>query len=415
MLRHIKVKKNFKQIVDTPLVTGDTKAYEIVWDVGEEARGATLQIIAKRNDLSTICDTCKIGNDGIARYVLKNNMYAISGSMRLMLSVVSEESILTERVLCFNVMLGSDAATEPGEDVFPAFTKVVIEVEKLKKHEENRKNPHNVTKEQLGLGYIENAFSQIMTNKASGENELTLTDSNEYLKINSIGILGNSEQKGEPTLESPSEVVCVENPEITAEGISAKLNIKLYGIKNSDGTFIARDRIFAENGKMYIRREVKIVNKLSDFNFATVSHGEQTNLFRNTITCSSKSGTYGFCNRLPYSYVYNSQTATGIMASTNLMYLRLPANEFPDAQTVNAKIKEIFDSGETFEVYYAEKEPLTEEIKDTSLLEMTKLKGNITASVKANIEAGIEIGYNQKLNGVIEEIKNAIIAMGGEI
>ena len=58
MLRQIKVKKNFKQMVDTPLVTGDTKAYELIWDIGEEASGATLQIIAKRNDLSMICDTC---------------------------------------------------------------------------------------------------------------------------------------------------------------------------------------------------------------------------------------------------------------------------------------------------------------------------------------------------------------------
>ncbi len=415
MLRQIRVKKNFKQIVDTPLVTGDNRAYEIIWDIGEEAANATLQIIAKRNDLSMICDTCEISGGGVARYILKNNMYAISGSMKLMLSVISGESILTERVLCFSVMVGTGIMESNGEDGPPPFTKVADDVEKLKEHLNDRENPHNVTKEQLGLEYLENAFAGIMTNTASGEGYVSVTDGNEYLKINSIGVLGNCVQEEEPTLDNPVEIVCVENPEITVGGTTAKLNVKLYGIQNVDGEFIARDKIYAEGGKVYISRSISVLDKLSDFKFTLASSSAGTTLFKSNYSGASKSGTYGFCNRLSYGFIYAAENVTGVMVGSNMMYMRLPADEFPDAATVNNKIKEIFDNGGTFEVYYANKEPVITEIEDEGLLSMLELKGNISASVKSNIDAGIEIGYNQKLNGVIEEIKKAIVAMGGEV
>ena len=413
MLRQIKVKKNFRQIVDTPLVTGDTKAYEIVWEIGDKAKGATLQITAIRNDRTTVCDTCEI-TDGVARYILKNNMYGISGSMRLMLSVVADNSILTEKVLCFNVMVGCDLADLEGEDTLPAVTKLVLDVDKAKEHAESEENPHNVTKEQLGLGYVEKAFSQIMTNKVTGEEEVTLTDANEHLKISSVGVLGNCIQEEGAFLDNPKEVVCVENPEITVGGKTVKLNVKLYGIKNTDGEFLARDRIYAENGKMYLSREVEILDKPENFRFSKVSEMEETVLYKNTYNGTSKSGTYGFCNRLNYGYIYYTDTP-GIMVGTNMMYIRLPKTEFPDAATVNAKIAEIFAKGEKFAVYYASKDPKVTELDETSLIPVLENKGNVTATVKAEIPAGVEIGYSQKLTGVIEELRNAIIAMGGEI
>ena len=85
MKRIINVGTSYAQKIQTPLITSDTNAYELIWEVGN--LDGMFKITAKRADDETVFDYGTI-NEGIASYTLASDMYSKEGWLTLYLSIV---------------------------------------------------------------------------------------------------------------------------------------------------------------------------------------------------------------------------------------------------------------------------------------------------------------------------------------
>ncbi|MBQ2897863.1 MAG: hypothetical protein IJE46_06055, partial [Clostridia bacterium] len=111
MKRKIIPKQKFRTYATFPLVAGDARAYEIELDLGQNVTGAEFKAIAIRADGKVIEDLGAV-TDGIATYTLANSMYSVPGELTVRLQVLHNSSVLTDREIVFEVLEGTQNASQ---------------------------------------------------------------------------------------------------------------------------------------------------------------------------------------------------------------------------------------------------------------------------------------------------------------
>lgn len=104
MKRDIIVGKDFRTYVKSPLIADDTMAYNIVWDLGAPYDDSEFLITAFREDGQTVTDSGTIDKSGKAEYTLANNMYCVEGQTEIRLSILTNTTTLTDKILIFDVL-----------------------------------------------------------------------------------------------------------------------------------------------------------------------------------------------------------------------------------------------------------------------------------------------------------------------
>ena len=158
MKRKIIVGKEFVTYVKTPLIADDVQAYCIVWKIGNEAKGAGLLVNAKRSDGVTVTDFGTVDKDGVGEYVLAGNMYSVTGSLEIRLSVVSETTTLTEKMLVFDVIAGNGNESIESEDNVPLLTTVLAKTAEAVAKAENI--PQKVSQLENDCGFLSEVTSE---------------------------------------------------------------------------------------------------------------------------------------------------------------------------------------------------------------------------------------------------------------
>ena len=109
MVRNIYVGDNYSRKVVTPLITTDQNSYRIIWDT--KCKSGVFKITAVKSDNSAVFDFGELSDEGVATYVIANNMYDTEGPLKLFLAIVEEESVTTCREISFTVREGANEAT----------------------------------------------------------------------------------------------------------------------------------------------------------------------------------------------------------------------------------------------------------------------------------------------------------------
>ncbi|MBO5098995.1 MAG: hypothetical protein J6C16_02380, partial [Clostridia bacterium] len=109
MVRNIYVGDNYSRKVITPLITTDQNSYRIIWDT--KCKNGVFKITAVKSDNSAVFDFGELSDEGVATYVIANNMYDIEGPLKLFLAIVEEKSVTTCREISFTVREGANEAT----------------------------------------------------------------------------------------------------------------------------------------------------------------------------------------------------------------------------------------------------------------------------------------------------------------
>ena len=109
MVRNIYVGDNYSRKVVTPLITTDQNSYRIIWDT--KCKSGVFKITAVKSDNSAVFDFGELSDEGVATYVIANNMYDTEGPLKLFLAIVEDESVTTCREISFTVREGANEAT----------------------------------------------------------------------------------------------------------------------------------------------------------------------------------------------------------------------------------------------------------------------------------------------------------------
>ena len=222
MYRDITIKndRNFT-VVFNNAVADDVQAYRIVYHMPYEVAGNIL-ITAKRPDGVVIQDTALItGNT--AYYTLKNNMYNVEGTTTVRVSIVTDTGqVVTQKEILLTTIPSNDGANLSGDDRVPALSSLIVQcvdaakqsneaagyareqgdyaenmgdyakskVDELNFHIADKYNPHDVTKEQIGLGNLSNEQQATKTEfDGHAEDEDVHVTPEKQLEINKIGEL----------------------------------------------------------------------------------------------------------------------------------------------------------------------------------------------------------------------------------
>lgn len=224
MFRTINVGNKTQEYIETPLVPDDVFAYKIVWNTGEKG-GGILKVTALLSDGSVIYDTGTISQDGEAVYVLESSMYSVSGSMELRLSYVSGSSVLTDRILYFNVLEGAGEDNSYAETKYLALDSLLTKANSVlngaSSHFVNNENPHNVTKEQVGLSNVDNTSDMDKPLSYATENALDNNTPLNKVKANNV------KKVLLPNLKGNKKIKMLHIGQIVASNISASTKISL--------------------------------------------------------------------------------------------------------------------------------------------------------------------------------------------
>ncbi len=152
MQKIFKIKDDvFEEYVSRPLVTGDVGTYKIVLVTEYDLANCSVRITAKRADGVILSDVGTV-NGHNAEYVVKSSIYAVEGDVEIRLVIVDRDGNgLTDKALIFNVIANHASgdmqmATNDGHSV----------ADLSLAHIYNYKNPHRVTKSDVGLGNADN-------------------------------------------------------------------------------------------------------------------------------------------------------------------------------------------------------------------------------------------------------------------
>lgn len=117
MMRNIYVGDCYSRKVVTPLITTDQNAYKIVWD--SKCTSGSFKITALKADGTSVFDFGELSGEGLATYIVKNNMYDEEGPLKLFLAIVDQSSITTCREINFTVKKGADEASFAQDNANP--------------------------------------------------------------------------------------------------------------------------------------------------------------------------------------------------------------------------------------------------------------------------------------------------------
>ncbi|MBQ2696572.1 MAG: BppU family phage baseplate upper protein [Clostridia bacterium] len=111
---NIRIELQSERLLDTEMefTTGDVKAYRLVFKFFSGGRpfdvsGCSLTVKAKRADGVVIVDKGEINEEGVAFYDVKTNLYAVSGTMKMEIALLTENGgYITAKELTFHVRKG---------------------------------------------------------------------------------------------------------------------------------------------------------------------------------------------------------------------------------------------------------------------------------------------------------------------
>lgn len=106
MIRNIYVGDAYSRKVVTPLITSDCNSYKIIWD--SKCTKGNFKITAIRADGTSSFDFGILSEEGVAEYIISNDMYNTEGPLKLLLAIVESDSITTCREINFTVKQGAD-------------------------------------------------------------------------------------------------------------------------------------------------------------------------------------------------------------------------------------------------------------------------------------------------------------------
>lgn len=142
MKREIKVKsdKQFNQRIDMPLVADDVYSYEIVYQTPFDLTGCSFMVSAKRAD-GLIVQDVGTTEGNTAKIILTNSMYCIVGELSLRLTLIdSENSVLTDKELHFDVVEANGDADVTSDDRYPVLTSLIVQTNEAATNAENQGN-----------------------------------------------------------------------------------------------------------------------------------------------------------------------------------------------------------------------------------------------------------------------------------
>ena len=192
MVRNIYVGDNYSRKVVTPLITTDQNSYRIIWDT--KCKSGVFKITAVKSDNSAVFDFGELSDEGVATYVIANNMYDIEGPLKLFLAIVEEESVTTCREISFTVREGANEATFAENNANPinSLTMQVVansneNATKLQKLKDYGETDVYILKEGEDITVSENVVTQLLKHDFSnydaiafpeGITEINLPDTN---------------------------------------------------------------------------------------------------------------------------------------------------------------------------------------------------------------------------------------------
>ncbi len=438
MKRIIKSDSEFYQYIKTPLYTDDVYAYQIV--INNVPSNSGFLINAKRADGEVITDSGTADGETL-KYTLSSNMHSVEGELLLRVQLLGDSSTVTEKTFIFDVVKGEKGTINASTDQ-PVLNTVVIALSGLKQdlsaHTLNLSNPHNVTKEQIGLSNADNTsdkekplsdidkalFNNIKQNTLKAENEVLVKDSNHLLPVKSIEVFGKSVQDGTPTLETPCEIKSIQNPTITfTYGNNVKSvtfdGITLRSVKSGS------DRIYTENGKVYLKQNIR-VSKPAKFNAKTTIEQLTDEKLAKLNTSGYSANSYIMSNigmheaksaTTDYFHWYITQSTEDLQ---NVVCRAPSGTTWADATATYDWI--VANAGVPFEYQYLLQTPVVSEITGDTATELLAILEEIkeqefSVSFLSGNEVPVtgSVTYNQDLNKVIENLTNAIITLGGNV
>nr|DAZ26023.1 MAG TPA: glycoprotein repeat protein [Caudoviricetes sp.] len=126
-IREIKIKTNgdFWEYPSVPLVCGDTQAYKLVIPTAQYGGADIIKVTALREDGVTVIGSAPIPG-AEAEYTLQNNMYAMEGQVKIRVSLIKDESILTTAELVFDVLSAADETGIDADDRYPVLSQMLV-------------------------------------------------------------------------------------------------------------------------------------------------------------------------------------------------------------------------------------------------------------------------------------------------
>ena len=192
MVRNIYVGDNYSRKVVTPLITTDQNSYRIIWDT--KCKSGVFKITAVKSDNSAVFDFGELSDEGVATYVIANNMYDTEGPLKLFLAIVEDESVTTCREISFTVREGANEATFAENNANPinSLTMQVVanskeNATKLQKLKDYGETDVYILKEGEDITVSENVVTQLLKHDFSnydaiafpeGITEINLPDTN---------------------------------------------------------------------------------------------------------------------------------------------------------------------------------------------------------------------------------------------
>ena len=140
------------------LVENDVDAYRIVYRTPWDLTGCTIKALCKRAD-GTVVSGTGFAEGKNAVFVIDSSMYAVPGELTVRLTVcTADEQVLTVCDVIANAV-ESFGDGIPGTNNKTILDQILINVSKintaLEGHKADESNPHAVTKEQVGLGNVD--------------------------------------------------------------------------------------------------------------------------------------------------------------------------------------------------------------------------------------------------------------------
>ena len=192
MVRNIYVGDNYSRKVVTPLITTDQNSYRIIWVT--KCKSGVFKITAVKSDNSAVFDFGELSDEGVATYVIANNMYDTEGPLKLFLAIVEDESVTTCREISFTVREGANEATFAENNANPinSLTMQVVansneNATKLQKLKDYGETDVYILKEGEDITVSENVVTQLLKHDFSnydaiafpeGITEINLPDTN---------------------------------------------------------------------------------------------------------------------------------------------------------------------------------------------------------------------------------------------